>query len=239
MSFIQPDSDMPLRRAPVAVIDWETTWDSFRQQYPVSVAVVHCELGIKGTEVPVFQSLINPMVRISQEATDIHGIDNDAVADAPECHEVLPQILDLIDGRVLASYNLPFDWQILHDECKRAGLDAPPFGCLDPLVWAKVVDKYEKGKKLGQVAARRGIMFDAHEAVADAMTTAKIMPLLLQGLRYQKGFNVRYLDSVAGIWGYTVHEALAWEDWYEGWCAKNDRQKPELKWRGLMRPQMI
>lgn len=239
MTFIGPDSDMPLRRAPVAVIDWETTWDSFRQQYPVSVAVVHCELGIKGTEVPVFQSLINPEVRISKEATDIHGIDNDAIRDAPLCADILPQILEFVDGRALASYNLPFDWQILHDECENAGLEAPPFGCLDPLVWAKVADKYKRGKKLHEVAGRRGIRFDAHQAVADAMATAKIMPLLLGDLKRMSGFSPGALDTIKGIWGYTVSEALAWEKWYEDYCVRKDKPKPELKWRSLMRPQML
>lgn len=238
MAFVTGTSDMPLRRAPVAILDWETTWDDMRGQYPVSVAVVHCEMGVMGSEKVVMNQLIDPMTNIRPEATKIHGIDNEKVKDAPTMRDVLPDVLKLIDGRVLGAYNLPFDWCILDEQCKIHGLDGPSFGFIDPLVWAKVADRRQKGKKLSDVARRRGFRFDAHDAAADALTTARVAPLLLRDLRSITGFDCKALDTVAGIWEFTKKEAIAWEDNYKGWCARQNRSEPELKWHNLLMPQI-
>jgi len=239
MAFAALPMDTPLRKAPVAVLDWETTWDDMHGQYPVSVAVIHCELGLRGSEKVVLNQLIDPLVQIREEATRIHGIDNEKVKNAPTMKDVLPGVLELISGRILAAYNLPFDWCILDEQCKIHELDGPVFGFLDPLVWAKVADRRERGKKLSDVARRRGFRFDAHDAAADALTTARVMPLLLRDLRSVTGFDCKQLDTVAGIWEFTKREGLGWERWYKGWCAKQpDRDEPELKYHSLLLPKI-
>jgi DNA polymerase III epsilon subunit-like protein len=222
-----------LRGAKVAVIDFETTWDddSARTQHPVSVAVVHCDLGVLGSERVVLNQVINPECRIRPEATAIHGISNERVFDKPTFDKVLPEIAEAIDGRVLASYNLPFDWGVLN-------LYAPglcPFGSLDPLVLAKVADQFKRSKKLVDVAARRGINLEnAHDACADALATARVIPLLLRDIKQAKTFRPEALDSVAGIWDWTCREAIAWERWYASSRARDGKPTPDLQWHKLL-----
>jgi ATP-dependent DNA helicase DinG len=230
MSVIGPTSDAPLRRAPVAVIDWETTWsdDASRTQHPVSVAVVHCELGVRGSERVVFQSLIKPVVSIRPEAEKIHGISDEKVKDAPYVEDIAERLEAMLDGRVVASYNIPFDVPIMQRYVNI------PFGTLDPLVWARVVDQREARKNLSSVAARRGIRFNAHDAVADAVTTAKIMPMLLAELKAMPRFDAEALESIAGIWRYTVKEALEWDRWFAANAKRRGRDVPDTRWEKLL-----
>lgn len=231
MPVVAPTSPQALRKCPVVVIDWETTWEDNedRTQHPVSVALVHCDLGVAGSERVVFTSTIKPKVRIREEATKIHGISNEMVEKSPSVEDLVPDLERFLDGRVLASYNIPFDVPILQRYVAEI-----PYGTLDPLIWAKVVDQYKPSKKLVDVAGRRGITFAAHDASADALTTAKIMPMLLAELKGTKKFDPKSLDSVAGIWAYTQKEALAWERWYRSSCETKGRPEPRLDWHRIL-----
>jgi DNA polymerase III epsilon subunit-like protein len=227
-----PSPGSPLRRAPVAILDWETTWTD-DAQHPVSVAVVHCELGVVGSEKLVMNQLIKPSVPIRPEATKIHGIDDAKVANSPSVQQVIPEIMKHLDGRVLAAFNLPFDWEILADRMVEIQEVPLSFGMLDPLVWAKVADKYQRGKKLTDVARRRGIVFQAHDASSDAMATARVMPLLLRDLR-QMGVSTKAFDSVGAIWEWTKFEGLAWEVNYKNHCRLNNKRPPSLSYHRIL-----
>lgn len=230
MNVIAPTSTNPLRKAPVAVIDWETTRedDAARTQHPVSVAIVHCELGVIGSERVVFQSKIKPAVHIRPEATKIHGISNEMVQGKPPVEDLIPEFERHLEGRLVAAYNIPFDVPIM-----QRYLDIP-YGTLDPLVWAKVADQYKKGKKLTDVCSRRGITFGAHDATEDAVATAKVMPLLLRDLKQHPKFKPETLDTISSMWSWTQKEALSWEQWFHGWCKKKGRDEPDMRWHRLL-----
>jgi DNA polymerase-3 subunit epsilon len=229
--------DRPLRLCPLAVLDFESTWLDTGEQHPVSVALIHAELGRSGNETIFTHELIKPSVPIRPEATAIHGITDEMVAHADPICDILDRLLDGIEGRVLCSYNLPFDWGILDEQLRMAGYleeDCPEFGFLDPLVWAKVTDKFEKGKKLTDVARRRGLVFAAHDASADAITTARVAPLLLRDLKSMKGFDHKVLDSVGSMWEWTKKEAIAWEVWFRNYCYRQNRPIPDCKWHEIL-----
>lgn len=210
--MISPTSTIPLRGAPIAVLDFETTGVDPRTCHPVQVAVATCRLGESEPEV-AFRTLIRPPSPIPEAASAIHDITDADVADAPTMAEALPDLLSLLNGRVLAAYNLPFDWQIL-------ARFAPsiPFGSICGFVLARAIDKFERGKKLSDVASRRGIRFDAHDAGSDALTTARLLPVLLRELARGKERQDRYgrthkdgpwcepadLRSVGALWRWTL-----------------------------------
>lgn len=72
-----------------------------------------------------FQSLVNPLERISPRAYEIHGISNEMVSDAPSAAKVIPHLLDFMDGSVLVAHNAFFDVKMLSNEMERADIPRP------------------------------------------------------------------------------------------------------------------
>ncbi|MFM2162533.1 MAG: hypothetical protein RLZZ383_2045 [Pseudomonadota bacterium] len=212
MLVLPPTSERALRGAPVAVLDFETTGPDPETAIPVQIAVVHCALGDDEPSV-VYRTLVQPGVPIPAGASAVHHIFDADVADAPTWPEVLPGLLAALQGRVLAAYNLPYDWTILARGVRDAGYapEALPFGTLDPLVWAQVVQKYKAGKKLVDVAGRYGIPVDAHDAAGDALATALVMPRLLHDLGRHADGGRAPLMSVDAMWRWTCTAARAVE----------------------------
>ncbi len=75
--------------------------------------------------VSTFQSLINPHQSISQSASKIHGISNEMVKNAPSASEILPLLMDFMDGSVLIAHNASFDVKMLSSEMERTNLPRP------------------------------------------------------------------------------------------------------------------
>ena len=216
--MVGPNDDVSLYGAPIAFIDFETTWEGDdtvpfdkRRQHAVQVCVATFELGKTEPEV-AFSSYIKPPISIRDEAIHVHGIDDDDVNDSPTIAEVLPSIMKIIEGRVLSAYNLPFDWRVLRDALVENSMKPISFYGLDPLVWARVVQKYEKGKSLSDVARRYGVILKPHDAQEDVLAASKIMGLLLRDMSDGGHVEKSDLVSVDSAWRMTVREALKWED---------------------------
>lgn len=221
---IHPTSTQPLRGCPVAVLDFESTGTDPREAHPVQVAVATLDALGDSEPVLALSTLIRPPCPIPPESTEIHGITDAAVSSAPTLEDALPQVLAAIEGRALCAYNLPYDWTILKAAVERSRIARTlgavydlPWGTLDPFVWAKEVDKFEKGKKLTDVAARRGLALDnAHDASADVLMTARLLPVLLRELGRGRGENGpwcrgRDLQSIAAFWAWQCRTAAAQE----------------------------
>ncbi|RME23609.1 MAG: 3'-5' exonuclease [Deltaproteobacteria bacterium] len=224
------DPTRPLRGAPILVFDFETTGVVPGKRNPVQLAVAVGRLG-EGVE-RRWDTLIRPPGPIPPEASAVHGITDDDVADAPTFAEVVDRLLADLNGRLPCAYNLPFDHAVLAEslELMGRGDDAPPLYGLDPLVWAKVVDKFERGKKLEDVARRRGIRFDAHDARADVDVTAKIMGTLLRELATGRHIMQPGLDRVDHFWDWQRRTALELELEFRDYRRRNGQPDPTLTW---------
>lgn len=234
MLVMNPASERALRGAPVAVLDFETTGPDPEEAQPVQVAVVHTALGEDEPKV-VYKALIQPGCPISPGAAAVHGITEAMVADATPWVDAVPELLPYLEGRALAAYNLPFDWLILSRGIAAAGLDpaALPFGALDPLVWVKVAQRYERGKRLEQVCERLGVHLDAHDAAGDALATAQIMPMLLHTLGRHKECGRDPLLSVGAMWAWTKNAGQREERGFAAWRAKQGQAAPRMLWAEL------
>lgn len=169
---------MKLSEARYAFIDLETTGLDLTARI-IEVAVVHLDPG----QLPrvAYTSRVNPQIEIPEKVTRITGISDADVASAPTWAEVAPLVLAAIGDRVCGAYNVPADFRWLSAECDREGYDAPAFPWVDAYVLARSehCDKFARGgKRLADVARRRGIVVDAHGAAGDAVTTALLLPLL-------------------------------------------------------------
>lgn len=170
------------------VLDFETTGLDPEVDRVIEIGVA-CFAG--GALVETRNWLINPRMTISEESKAITGITDEMVADAPGFEEVWDEVRGFLDGRIPVAYNHEFDSKFLWAECRRMGLpprgkDLPPACCddgvwIDPLVWARELQKEERGHKLADVCARLGVPLDtAHRASHDAEAAGRVLLGLAQ-----------------------------------------------------------
>lgn len=86
-----------------------------------------------------FEQLINPGCSIPAEATAIHHITNEMVAEAPSFSTVAANFFKFCEGDVvlIAHNNDGFDYHFLKAEFERCSLALPSWKFLDSLKWAR------------------------------------------------------------------------------------------------------
>ena len=102
--------------------------------------------------------------------------------------------------RLRVAYNAAFDRRFLHAEMARVpGLQARPPALeddvvwIDPLVWARELQKQEARHRLVDVCARMGIALDdAHRAWADAEATGHVLNGLASEMPTSYGDLIRF-----------------------------------------------
>ena len=106
---------------PIAFIDLETTGVSLSTDRIVEIAII--KISPDGTRL-VKRKLINPGIPIPKDSSDIHGITDDMVKDAPTFKQAGNEIKMFIDNCDMGGYNSNrFDIPILMEEFLRAGMD--------------------------------------------------------------------------------------------------------------------
>jgi DNA polymerase-3 subunit epsilon len=186
------------------VIDFETTGLDAEKDRVLEMGLVVFDGGLVTSKK---QWLIHPEMPIPADSTAVHGISDDDVKDAPKFRELAAELAALLEGHIPVAYNADFDRKFLHAEFTRAGrapADAQPPALrpdvvwLDPLVWVRELQKYEKGKKLTDVAARMGIALDnAHRADADAEAAGRVLLALAPQMPRTYGELVRLQGQYA------------------------------------------
>lgn len=105
---------------PLVFIDLETTGVNLATDRIVEVAIV--KVLQNGTKL-VKQKIINPQIPIPKSSSDIHGITDEKVKDAPTFKEVANEFKQFIDNADLSGYNSNrFDIPMLMEEFIRAGI---------------------------------------------------------------------------------------------------------------------
>lgn len=86
-----------------------------------------------------FERLVNPGQPIPAEATAVHNITNEMVANAPSFDIIANEFCEFCEGEVvlIAHNNDAFDYHFLNAEFKRCGKSLPPWKFFDTLKWAR------------------------------------------------------------------------------------------------------
>ena len=138
----------------------------------------------KGEIVGEFQTLVNPEMLIPPFITQLTGISDKMVKDAPKFGEIATDFLDFIGEAVLVAHNAPFDMRFLNHEIGRVYTDykvANPNLCTVQLS-RRLVPNIEN-HRLHTVAEHYSIYIEnRHRAADDAHATAKIFVNLLNQL---------------------------------------------------------
>ncbi|MBR4406911.1 MAG: 3'-5' exoribonuclease [Clostridia bacterium] len=121
-----------------------------------------------------FQTLVKPKQRISSLITDITGITNDMVDNAPPIESVIKDFYLFSKNTVLSGYNVGFDMKFIQKAGQNVSLKFDN-EVLDVLPIAK--EKLNcKNYKLGTVVKHLKLTLDnAHRAFFDALATAEVL----------------------------------------------------------------
>ena len=154
------------------VVDTETTGLKATSDRIVQLSAVRY-VGWEPTE--VFNTYINPKKPIPSEATKIHGITDDMVADAPTIKQVNKSFMEFIGESDVVGYNLPFDMGFLYAEGIDLITDHKKRKYYDVLALARKVYKKDLDSfKLVDVALHQGIAFSAHNSLNDCCATGEV-----------------------------------------------------------------
>ncbi|HNM34428.1 MAG TPA: 3'-5' exonuclease, partial [Chitinophagaceae bacterium] len=106
---------------PIAFIDLETTGINISSDRIIEIAVV--KILPDGTK-QVKRKLINPEMPISAGATQVHGITDEMVKDAPTFKQVANEVKQFMEGCDIGGYNSNrFDMPLLIEEFLRVGIN--------------------------------------------------------------------------------------------------------------------
>jgi DNA polymerase-3 subunit epsilon len=173
-------ADTPMTELPFVAIDVEATGLDPVEDRVVEVACVV----FRGGEVTPHGWLIDPGRPIPAEAQAVHHISDEDVRGQPSFSELVGSIVASLRGAVPLAYNAEFDRAFLMSEMSRAGSPderLPPalrsgVKWLDPLVWARELQRDEKSRSLSAVAERLGIEIGtAHRATDDAEAAGRVL----------------------------------------------------------------
>ena len=176
-----PDPD--LWDVPFVALDLETTGARPGEGKITEIGAVRIE-GLK--EVRLFSTLVNPMRPIPAMITHITGITQEMVAGAPRIEEVIPELLEFLQGAVVVAHNAPFDVGFLNYELRRLKGRRLGEGAIDTLPLARALAPGLPNYRLGTVADALGAPVSAcHRALADARAAGHVFVTLACRLQEQ------------------------------------------------------
>jgi DNA polymerase III epsilon subunit family exonuclease len=178
----------PLADLAAVSLDLETTGLNVTHDRIIQVGVVSLN-GATILNEPSLNRLVNPAQPISETASRITGISSDQLGDAPGLEDVFPELLALLENRVLIGHHIAFDRAILRNEAKRLGVPWTEPPSLDVGHLMGALDSSLPDLGFDAVALAMDVeVKDRHSAFGDAMAVAEMYNRLLPRL-YDAGIR--------------------------------------------------
>jgi DNA polymerase III subunit epsilon len=156
-----------------AIVDIETTGGS-----PLTEIAIYIYDG--NTVTDEFCTLINPEKEIPYFITNLTGISNAMVANAPKFYEVARKIVEITQNKIFIAHNVSFDYHFIKNEFKRLGYDFSRQQVCTVQLSRKLIPglpSYSLGKLCNHLAIE---VTGRHRAYGDAFATVKLFEQLLK-----------------------------------------------------------
>ncbi|MFA6859770.1 MAG: exonuclease domain-containing protein [Clostridia bacterium] len=165
-----------LKNSTFVVFDCETTGLNGDKDEIIEIGAAKI---VNGKICETFQTLVCPKNPISKEITEINGINNFMVKNAPKIDDAIKDFALFSAGSVLVAHNLNFDIKFIQNAGRKFGITFDNEK-LDTLAFTKsklTLSNY----KLGTIVKELKIeLTNAHRALFDAIATAEVLVVLNQ-----------------------------------------------------------
>ena len=164
------------------VVDIETTGLELINDKITEIGAVKSK---NGKIVSSFQTLVNPLMKLSEKNKELTGLTDEMLESAPKIDQVYHDFFKYLGDTVFVAHNADFDFKFLKQAGKENGY----------ILQNKVLDTYAlsckvlprlKNHKLNTVCEYYNIEFRHHRALSDAHATAE---MLIEMVKTAKTFN--------------------------------------------------
>ncbi|MFD1037950.1 PolC-type DNA polymerase III [Virgibacillus byunsanensis] len=190
------ETDVDLENGTYVVFDVETTGLSAVYDTIIELAGVKIK---HGEIVDRFESFANPHHPLAQITTDLTGITDDMVKDAPEIDDVLKDFYKWMGDSILVAHNASFDIGFVNEGFKKINYEKVKNPVIDTLELARFLFPELKNHRLNTLCKHLDIeLTQHHRAIYDAEATGYLLWNLVKGLLKKEIVNHNQLNNHMG-----------------------------------------
>ncbi|TRM12430.1 PolC-type DNA polymerase III [Lentibacillus cibarius] len=190
------ERDVQLENGTYVVFDVETTGLSAVYDTIIELAGVKIH---QGEIVDRFESFANPHHPLSETTTDLTGITDDMVKDAPDVDVVLKDFYEWMADSILVAHNASFDIGFLDQGFQRIDYNKTSNPVIDTLELSRFLHPELRNHRLNTMCKHLDIeLTQHHRAIYDAEATGYLLWKLVQGLLKKEITNHNQLNNHMG-----------------------------------------
>ncbi len=215
VSIVYNEQHRSLSEETYIVFDVETTGLSAVYNAIIELAAVKMR---EGEIIDRFERFANPHHPLSQTTTDLTGITDEMVENAPDIGVVLKEFYEWIGEDTLIAHNASFDIGFLNVGLKKLGLEKVKNPVIDTLELARMLHPELKNHRLNTLCKRFSIdLTQHHRAIYDAEATGYLLVHLLKeaaekDIHYQDELNTASSDRKSWKQSRPFHTTLIAQD---------------------------
>ena len=146
-------------------VDLETTGLEAKRDKIIEIGAIHV---VNGREIAAFHSMVNPHRRLKEQITDLTGITDDMVENAPDIGDIIEEFAEFCGQAPLLGHRIMFDYSFLKRAAVNHGIPFEKNG-IDTLKLCRHFLPEDQPKNLSAACEFFGIRRKkAHRALEDA-----------------------------------------------------------------------
>jgi len=159
------------------VVDIETTGNGYKGSKITEISIFVFDGKVVVDE---FTTLVNPEQNIPTFITNLTGITNAMVRNAPKFYEIAKKIEELTKDTIFVAHNVNFDYNIIHEEFKNLGFDFKRKKLCTVRLTRKIIPGLNS-YSLGNICTSENIPINGrHRAKGDAEATTELFRRLIE-----------------------------------------------------------
>ena len=160
-----------------AIVDIETTGGRPSRDKITEIAVVLHD-GMRILE--RFDTLLDPEMPIPYGITELTGITNEMVAEAPKFYEVARKIVEMTEGAVFVAHNVRFDYSFVREEFRRLGFTYTRKQLCTVRLARKAFPELSSYSLDNLIHHLKLPIQNRHRALGDALATARLFEMIME-----------------------------------------------------------